>query len=88
MHVRFCTPPFGSTCDVLDACQGCTQDVCQAREFATEALMLVRPLRFVATALAALSLIGLRVVCPMIGPATPPSPGAIEDGRVVFRHYL
>lgn len=50
--------------------------------------MIVRPFRFVAPALAALGLIGLRLVSPLIGPVTPPSPSAVEDGRVVFRHYL
>lgn len=50
--------------------------------------MLVRPFRFLATALAALGLIGLRLACPLNGPATPPAPATIEDGRVVFRHYL
>ncbi len=50
--------------------------------------MLVRPFRFVAPAIAALGLIGLRLVSPLVGPATPPSPGAVEDRRVVFRHYL
>ncbi len=50
--------------------------------------MLVRPFRFIAPALAALGLIGLRLVSPLIGPAAPSSPSAVEDGRVVFRHYL
>ncbi|MCJ2137408.1 hypothetical protein MKK69_25755 [Methylobacterium sp. J-026] len=59
-----------------------------AREPAMEALMLVRPFRFVAPAIAALGLIGLRLLSPLVGPPTPPSPGAVEDRRVVFRHYL
>jgi hypothetical protein len=54
----------------------------------TEALMLVRPFRLVAPVLAALGLIGLRLLSPIIGPTTPPSSGAVEDGVVVFRHYL
>lgn len=53
-----------------------------------EALMLVRPFRFVAPAIAALGLIGQRLVSPLAGPAMRPSPGAVEDRRVVFRHYL
>lgn len=73
---------------MLEARQGCTQDGREAREFATEALMLVRPFRFLAMACAALGLIALRVVCPVIGPASPPSSGTIDDGSVVFRHYL
>ncbi|MCJ2085324.1 hypothetical protein MKK88_04855 [Methylobacterium sp. E-005] len=50
--------------------------------------MVVRPFRFVAPALAALGLIGLRLLSPIIGPATPPTSNAIEEGGVVFRHYL
>jgi hypothetical protein len=50
--------------------------------------MLVRPFRFVAPVLAALGLIGLRLLSPIIGPVTPPSSGSVEDGGVVFRHYL
>lgn len=50
--------------------------------------MLVRPFRYVAPALAALGLIGLRLLSPIIGPAAPPTSSAVEDGGVVFRHYL
>ncbi|WP_342109485.1 hypothetical protein [Methylobacterium sp. SI9] len=50
--------------------------------------MLVRPFRFVAPVLAALGLIGLRLLSPIIGPATPPSSGSVEESGVVFRHYL
>jgi len=60
----------------------------RGRQGVTEALMLVRPFRFVAPVLAALGLIGLRLLSPIIGPTTPPSSGAVEDGGVVFRHYL
>ncbi|MCJ2018654.1 MULTISPECIES: hypothetical protein [unclassified Methylobacterium] len=50
--------------------------------------MLIRPFRFVAPVLAALGLIGLRLLSPIIGPTTPSSPDAVEGGGVVFRHYL
>lgn len=50
--------------------------------------MVVRPFRFVAPALAALGLIGLRLLSPIIGPMPPASSSPLEDGRVVFRHYL
>lgn len=50
--------------------------------------MLVRPFRFVAPVLAALGLIGLRLLSPIIGPAAPPSSGSVEESGVVFRHYL
>lgn len=50
--------------------------------------MLVRPFRYVAPALAALGLIGLRLLNPIIGPVAPPSSGTVEDSGVVFRHYL
>ncbi|SDO25012.1 hypothetical protein SAMN05216360_117105 [Methylobacterium phyllostachyos] len=86
--VRFCTNGFGTACDVPQARLGCKQGISRVHEHATEALMLARPFRFIAPALAALGLIGLRLVSPLIGPATPPSPSAVEDGRVVFRHYL
>jgi hypothetical protein len=52
-----------------------------------EAPLIARPCRFVAPVLAALSLVALRLASPFIGPVAPP-PGAVEDGRVVFRHYL
>lgn len=50
--------------------------------------MLARPFRFVAPVLAALGLMVLRLASPFVGPAVPTPPGAVEDGRVVFRHYL
>ncbi|MEL6059971.1 MULTISPECIES: hypothetical protein [unclassified Methylobacterium] len=50
--------------------------------------MMVRPFRFVAPVLGALGLIGLRLLSPIVGPATPPSSDAVADGGVVFRHYL
>ncbi|MHC2105575.1 MULTISPECIES: hypothetical protein [unclassified Methylobacterium] len=48
--------------------------------------MLARPFRYVAPVLAGLSLIALRLASPFLTPAPPP--GAAEDRRVVFRHYL
>ena len=50
--------------------------------------MIARPFRFIAPALAALGLVALRLVSPLIGPTTPQPPGTADDGRVVFRHYL
>jgi len=55
---------------------------------ATEALMLARPFRCLTPALAALSLIALRLASPFLTPAAAPPPGAGEDRRVVFRHFL
>jgi hypothetical protein len=50
--------------------------------------MFARPFRYVAPALAALSLIALRLASPFLAPAASPPPGAPEDRRVVFRHFL
>ena len=50
--------------------------------------MNVRPLRYLAPAVAALSLIALRLASPFLTPVAAPPPGAAEDRRVVFRHYL
>ncbi|MCJ2058394.1 hypothetical protein MKL09_17780 [Methylobacterium sp. J-048] len=50
--------------------------------------MLARPLRYLAPALAGLSLIALRLASPFLTPVQAPPPGAAEDKRVVFRHYL
>ena len=50
--------------------------------------MFARPFRYLAPVLAAFSLIALRLVSPFIAPAAAPPPGAAEDGRVVFRHFV
>ncbi|MDP4003577.1 hypothetical protein [Methylobacterium sp. NEAU K] len=50
--------------------------------------MLARPFRYVAPVLAAFGLIALRLASPLIGPVAAAPPGAAEDGRVVFRHYV
>ncbi|MGH1575262.1 hypothetical protein ACRAWG_37195 [Methylobacterium sp. P31] len=49
--------------------------------------MLARPFRLIAPVLAALGLVVVRLASPFIGPE-PQSPGAADDGGVVFRHYL
>lgn len=85
--MRFGTSETVKQCNAPDARQGCTQEASWGRNRATEALMLARPFRLVAPALAALGLIALRLASPLTGPALPPSPSD-EDGRVVFRHYF
>lgn len=85
--MRFGTSEPLKWCNASDARQGCTQVASCVLNRATEAHMLARPFRFIAPALAALGLIALRLASPLIGPASPPSPGD-EDGRVVFRHYF
>ncbi|MCJ2144509.1 hypothetical protein [Methylobacterium sp. E-066] len=87
-HVRFNTPHPAQQCDVLLTLQVCTQVIAWVGYAATEALMFARPFRYVAPALAALSLIALRLASPFLTPAAPPPPGAPEDRRVVFRHFL
>ena len=86
--MRICTPGVERPWHGVMAGLGCMNDMSRARTLVTEALMLVRPFRFVAPALAALGLIGLRLVSPISGPAAPPCSNTVEDGRVVFRHYL
>lgn len=50
--------------------------------------MIARPFRYLATALAALGGVALRLASRIIGSAAASPSGAAEDGRVVFRHYL
>lgn len=87
-HVRFGTPERVPQCDALFARQGCTQVTAWIGNVATEAPMLARPFRYVAPALTAISLIALRLASPFLTPVSAPPPGAAEDRRVVFRHYL
>lgn len=87
-HVRFNTPHPAPQCDALSTLQGCTRVIAWIGDAATEALMFARPFRYVAPALAALSLIALRLASPFLAPAASPPPGAPEDRRVVFRHFL
>ncbi|MCJ2095530.1 hypothetical protein MKK67_23960 [Methylobacterium sp. J-072] len=86
--MRFDTPHPAQQCDVLLTLQVCTQVIAWVGYAATEALMFARPFRYVAPALAALSLIALRLASPFLAPAASPPPGAPEDRRVVFRHFL
>ena len=86
-HVRFGTSDRAPRCDAPVTRQGCTQVTAWIGKVATEAPMLARPFRYVAPVLTAISLIALRLASPFLTPISPP-PGAAEDRRVVFRHYL